>query len=158
MRVTTALGRFARLPAALAAGYVPATDPHGYVVHYANWDVVRRGDVLDATTPSSLVYANTARGPLLLGAMFMGPGPCAPGPDVGGPLTEWHAHDDLCLSATHEVVGRADASGSCVTGRHNVSTYFMLHVWTAPSLAASYQFGTHLPRPALASIIRSGRG
>ena len=157
-RVTAGLDRFAELPAAVAAGYVPATDPHGYVVHYANWDVVRRGVVLDATAPSSLVYANTVDGPVLLGAMFMGPAPCRPGPDVGGPLTVWHAHDDLCLSAAHEVVGRSDGSGSCATGRHNVSAFFMLHVWTAPSLAASHQFETHLPRPVVASVIRTGRG
>jgi hypothetical protein len=156
--VQRGLTRYAQLSSAIAAGYVPATNPNGYVVHYANWGVVARGDVLDATTPSSLVYANTASGPVLLGAMFMGAGPCRPGPDVGGPLTAWHAHDDLCLSATHEVVARTDAAGACATGRHNTSTYFMLHVWTAPALAGGYQFEAHPPRPVLASIIRSGRG
>jgi hypothetical protein len=157
-RVTDGLGRYASLPAAVADGYVPATNPNGYVVHYADWDTVRRGDVLDVTHPSSLVYANTFKGPVLIGAMFMGPGPCRPGPDVAGPLTQWHAHDNLCLSAALQVVGRTGSGGTCATGRHNTATFFMLHVWTAPTLAADHQFEAHLPRAPVAAIIRTGRG
>ena len=79
------------------------------------------------------------------------------GPDIGGPLTQWHAHDDLCLSATHQVVGKTDAAGTCATGVHNTSTYFMLHVWVAPSLATSHQFQPDLTRAELAPIIRTGQ-
>jgi hypothetical protein len=154
---TSALSRYASLSAATAAGYVPATNPDGYVVHYANWQTVRSGDVLDPSRPSALVYANTFSGPVLLGAMYMGPGPCQPGPDVGGSLTQWHAHDNLCLSATHQVVGRTTASGLCATGTHNTDTYFMLHVWTAPSLASGHQFEPDLTTAEIAPIIRSGQ-
>lgn len=155
---TSALAQYADLSAATSAGYVPATDPNGYVVHYADWQTVRSGDVLDPSHPSALVYANTVSGPVLLGAMYMGAGPCQPGPDVGGSLTQWHAHDNLCLSpATHQVVGRATASGSCASGVHNTATYFMLHVWTAPSLAASHQFEADLTAAEIAPIIRSGQ-
>ncbi|MGA2304569.1 MAG: hypothetical protein ABSH29_10255 [Acidimicrobiales bacterium] len=157
-QTTAAVARYANLSAATAAGYVPATDPNGYEVHYANWQIVRSGDVLDPNHPSSLVYANTVKGPVLLGAMYLGAGPCIPGPDVGGPLTQWHAHDNLCLSATHQVVGKTDASGACATGVHNTSTYFMLHVWVAPSLAATHQFQPDLTRAELAPIIRTGQG
>ena len=100
------LVQYASLSAATAAGYVPATNPNGYVVHYANWKTVESRDVLDPSHPSSLVYANTVNGPVLLGAMYLGAGPCQPGPDIGGSLTDWHAHDDLCLSASHQVVGK----------------------------------------------------
>ncbi len=157
-QTTAAVAKYANLSAATAAGYVPATDPNGYEVHYANWQIVRSGDVLDPNHPSSLVYANTVKGPVLLGAMYLGAGPCIPGPDVGGPLTQWHAHDNLCLSATHQVVGKTDASGACATGVHNTSTYFMLHVWVAPSLAATHQFQPDLTRAELAPIIRTGQG
>jgi len=157
-QTTAVVARYASLSAATAAGYVPATNPDGYEVHYANWSIVRSGDVLDPNHPSSLVYANTVKGPVLLGAMYLGAGPCIPGPDVGGPLTQWHAHDDLCLSATHQVVGKTDASGACATGVHNTSTYFMLHVWVAPSLAATHQFQPDLTRAELAPIIRTGQG
>ena len=94
---------------------------------------------------------------MLIGAMFLGPGPCRPGPDVAGPLTQWHAHANLCLSATHVVVGRSNPSSQCAVGHHNTNTYFMMHVWTAPSLAASYQFEAHVPPAAYATIIRSGQ-
>jgi hypothetical protein len=157
-KTTAAVTKYASLSAATAAGYVPATNPSGYEVHYANWQIVRSGDVLNPNHPSSLVYANTVKGPVLLGAMYLGAGPCIPGPDVGGPLTQWHAHDDLCLSATHQVVGKTDASGGCTTGTHNTSTYFMLHVWVAPSLAATHQFQPDLTRAELAPIIRTGEG
>jgi hypothetical protein len=155
--VGAGISRYSHLSAAIADGYVPATNPDGYVVHYANWAVVRAGDVLDTNRPSSLVYANTVSGPVLLGAMFLGPAPCQPGPDVAGPLTQWHAHANLCLSATHEVVGRSNASGQCAVGKHNTNTFFMMHVWTAPSLAQNYQFAAHVPAAAYATIIRSGR-
>ncbi len=111
------VAKYATLSAAVAAGYVPATNPRGYVVHYANWSVVATGDVLDPNRPSSLVYANTRSGPLLIGVMFLGPGPCQPGPDAAGSLTQWHAHADLCLSQTHEVVGKI-RSQRRVCGRH----------------------------------------
>jgi hypothetical protein len=156
-QTTAAVAKYTSLSAATAAGYVPATNPDGYEVHYANWQIVRSGDVLDPNHPSSLVYANTVKGSVLLGAMYLGAGPCIPGPDVGGPLTQWHAHDDLCLSATHQVVGKTDASGACATGVHNTSTYFMLHVWVAPSLAATHQFQPDLTKAELAPIIRTGQ-
>ncbi len=154
---TVALEPFASLSAATAAGYVPATNPSGYVVHYANWQTVKAGAVLDPARPSALVYANTVDGPVLLGAMYMGPGPCQPGPDIGGSLTQWHAHDNLCLSPTHQVVGRAAANGTCTSGVHNTSTYFMLHVWIAPSLAATHQFEPDLTRAEIAPIIETGQ-
>jgi hypothetical protein len=151
------IARYASLSAATAAGYVPVTNPAGREVHYMDWQTVKSGDVLDPTHPSSLVYANTLKGPVLLGAMYLGSGPCQPGPDVGGPLTQWHAHDNLCLSASHQVIGKADASGTCATGVHNTATYFMLHVWVAPSLAATHQFQADLTRAELVPIIVTGQ-
>jgi hypothetical protein len=148
------LVQYASLSAATAAGYVPATNPNGYVVHYANWKTVEDGDVLDPSHPSSLVYANTVNGPVLLGAMYLGAGPCQPGPDIGGSLTDWHAHDDLCLSASHQVVGKTTAAGTCAVGTHNTNTLFMLHVWTTPSLASTHQFEADLTRAEIAPIIR----
>jgi hypothetical protein len=157
-QTTAAVAKYASLSAATAAGYVPATNPSGYEVHYADWQIVRSGDVLDPNHPSSLVYANTVKGPVLLGAMYLGAGPCIPGPDIGGPLTQWHAHDNLCLSATtHQVVGKTDTSGTCASGVHNTNTYFMLHVWVAPSLAAIHQFQPDLTAAELAPIIRTGQ-
>jgi hypothetical protein len=146
------LAKYTSLSAATAAGYTPATNPDGYLVHYANWRIAKT-DGFDPSSPAFLMYANTVEGPKLLGAMYLGPAPCTPGPDVGGPLTQWHAHDNLCLSAG-QVVGRTSAAGTCAAGVHNTNTYFMLHVWTEPSLASTHQFQADLTRAELAPIIR----
>ncbi len=146
------LTKYANLSAATAAGYTPATNPNGYLVHYANWKIART-DGFDPSQPAFLMYANTVNGPELLGAMYLGPAPCTPGPDIGGPLTQWHAHDDLCLSGG-QVVGKTNSTGTCTSGVHNTNTYFMLHVWTEPSLASSHQFQADLTRAELAPIIR----
>ena len=146
------LAKYSSLSAATAAGYVPATRPTGYVVHYANWSAAR-SDGFDPSNPAFLVYANTVNGPVLMGAMYLGPAPCTPGPDVGGPLTQWHAHDNLCLSGG-QVVDRTSAGGACAAGVHNTNAYFMLHVWTEPSLASGHQFQADLTRAELAPIIQ----
>ncbi|HUY86077.1 MAG TPA: hypothetical protein VMU77_03105 [Acidimicrobiales bacterium] len=156
-QTTAGIQKYASLSAAEAAGYTVLTNPKARMVHYANWNVVKSGDVLDPSNPSSLMYANTVSGPVLVGAMYLGPGMCQPGPDVGGSLTQWHAHTNLCLSSQHQVVGNTSQSGSCSSGQHNTDTYFMLHVWTAPSLAAQFQFQADLPTSALTPIIRSGQ-
>jgi hypothetical protein len=149
---TATLSKYASLSTATAAGYIPATNPDGYLVHYANWGVAKT-DGFDPSRPAFLMYANTVNGPKLLGAMYLGPAPCTPGPDIGGSLTQWHAHDDLCL-AGGRVVGKTSATGACAAGVHNTNTYFMLHVWTEPSLASTHQFQTDLTRAELAPIIR----
>jgi len=145
------LTKYTSLSAATAAGYTPATNPNGYMVHYANWQIART-DGFDPSNPAFLMYANTVNGPKLMGAMYLGPAPCTPGPDVGGSLTQWHAHDNLCLSGG-QVVGRTSSRGTCASGVHNTNTYFMLHVWTEPSLAATHQFQPDLTRAELAPII-----
>ena len=149
---TATLAKYTSLSAATAAGYTPATNPDGYLVHYANWGIAKT-DGFDPSSPAFLMYANTVDGPKLLGAMYLGPAPCTPGPDIGGPLTQWHAHDNLCLS-DGQVVGRTSTAGTCAAGVHNTSTYFMLHVWTEPSLASTHQFQADLTRAELAPIIR----
>jgi len=149
---TATLSKFASLSTATAAGYTPATNPDGYLVHYANWEIAKN-DGFDPSNPAFLMYANTVDGPKLLGAMYLGPAPCTPGPDIGGSLTQWHAHDNLCLSGGR-VVGRTSTTGTCAAGVHNSNTYFMLHVWTEPSLASTHQFQPDLTRAELAPIIR----
>ena len=57
-QTTAAVAKYASLSAATAAGYVPATNPNGYEVHYANWQIVRSGDVLDPAGHEADVYAD----------------------------------------------------------------------------------------------------
>jgi hypothetical protein len=154
--VEQAVGQYSNLTTAEAAGYKPISSSRGPMTHYLNRSVVEQGDVLDPSRPSALMFANTVGGPVLIGAMFLGPAPCVPGPDVGGSLTQWHAHDNLCISGG-QLVGRATADGTCTVGSRRDSTYFMLHVWTAPQLAAQYQFQADLPPSAYTAIDQSGQ-
>lgn len=149
--------KYSSLSAAEAAGYTPVTSRRGPMTHYVNWSLVRPDNVLKPEAPPSLMYANTVSGPVLIGAMYFGPGPCQPGPDIGGSLTDWHAHTNLCLNSQHQVVGTTDSTGDCKVGVHNTQTLFMLHVWTAPQLASQYQFQADLPSGALSQIVSTGQ-
>jgi len=155
-QVTQGIQQYGNLQTAEADGYEPISAVRGPMTHYLNRSVVAQGDVLDPQRPSALMFANTVDGPVLIGAMFLGPAPCQPGPDIGGPLTQWHAHDDLCTSGG-QIVGRTAADGTCAQGVHNPDTYFMLHVWTAPQLASQYQFQADLPASAYTAIVQSGQ-
>ncbi|HLM95037.1 MAG TPA: hypothetical protein VK283_01910, partial [Acidimicrobiales bacterium] len=64
-------------------------------------------------------------------------------------------HDDLCTSGS-QLAGKTGADGTCAVGTHRDTTYFMLHVWTAPQLAAQYQFEADLPPSAYTAIDESG--
>jgi hypothetical protein len=124
-----ALVRFGELDDAVAAGYRPITPENERIVHYGNPAYILDGAVLDHQRVESLVYARTARGPVLLGAMYMAP-LGGKGPRVGGPLTQWHIHDDLCIDAARlaQVTRRPD--GSCPPGSAVWATPEMLHVWS----------------------------
>lgn len=94
--------------AAEAEGYQPSSPSWRPVTHYINPAYQRDGEILDPSRPESLVYANTSKGPVLLGAMYLMPEPGTLGPRIGGCLTQWHPHS-LWGQETPE----------------------MMHVWTA---------------------------
>jgi len=154
--VTSDIAPYTNVQTAEADGYAPMSAARGPMTHYLNRSVVEQSDVLDPSHPSALMFANTVDGPVLIGAMFLGPAPCQPGPDIGGSLTQWHAHDNLCVSGG-QLTGKTNADGTCTVGTHRDTSYFMLHVWTAPQLAAQYQFQADLPSSAYAGIDESGQ-
>jgi len=154
--VDAGIAQYADVQTAEADGYEPLSSAGGPMTHYLDRSVIERGDVLDPAHPSALMFANTVDGPVLIGAMFLGPAPCEPGPDLGGSLTQWHAHDNLCM-AGGRLVGKTDADGTCPVGNHRDTSYFMLHVWTAPQLATQDQFKADLPPSAYAAIDASGQ-
>ncbi|MFI6480593.1 hypothetical protein ACIBH1_21890 [Nonomuraea sp. NPDC050663] len=137
--------RWPTLAAARKAGFQLSIDTSG-VLHMTKPAWIIDDRELDPTRPESLVfYRKPGGGDILLGAMFIMP-PGKPGPQVGGSLTRWHAHDNLC-SKPAGGVAVVDASGGCPAGTTKMpSTPEMLHVWvvdypsgpfgdaTAPSL------------------------
>lgn len=125
------IAKYAKLSAALADGYRASTSPNAATVHYSNPAYEHDGRILDPEHPETLVYANTPRGPVLLGAMYQMPKIGQAGPDFGGAVTRWHVHTAVCFSLVPpHLVGFVSPFGSCPSGSLNLVTPAMMHVWT----------------------------
>lgn len=105
------------------------TQPDGYQ-HWVNLGWFGDGHELDPAYPESLVFRNTADGPVLEAAMYMLPWgyDLTNIPDDIAWLPGWHVHDNLCFDANGRIVGIAE-DGVCETG-FLVVTPPMIHVWT----------------------------
>jgi hypothetical protein len=120
--------------AAEAAGYIWIGDgrrPGGFQ-HYINHDYMRDGVDLDPARIESLVFENTAAGPVLVSTMYL----LAPGstmddvPEVAGDLTVWHDHQNLCWDESGTRLAGISTDGStCRPGGELRATSPMLHVW-----------------------------
>jgi hypothetical protein len=119
--------RFKDLDAALAEGYYRVAPPRSGLTHYMNTSYNRDGRILDPEHPESLIYLSMADGSSkLVGIMYRMPSKDEPGPRIGGVLTGWHAHDNLCIE-NGKVVAIA-RNGVCAKGTLT-RTPEMLHVW-----------------------------
>ncbi len=133
-----AVARYKDEGAAVKAGYQPM-EPEGLaIMHYVNQAYFTDADILRPDHVQSLIYFNSTHGPVLIGAMYIMPRLGMAGPEIGGSLTVWHKHDNLCFdTATGVIVAFArdassnslDKSGTCPAGSSNRSTPEMLHVW-----------------------------
>jgi hypothetical protein len=134
----TAVARYAQLEVAIAAGYSPMEPPDLQIVHYVNRSYMIEADVLDPDHVQSLIYFNGPRGTMLIGAMYIMPRRGMDGPQIGGPLTQWHQHSNICFDNTtgmavafvhNDFFDSNDKSGACPRGSTNKTTPQMLHVW-----------------------------
>jgi hypothetical protein len=125
------LGRFVDLRAALGAGYVASQPGRRAIKHYFNPGYVTDGRVLNPARPEGLVYAFTARGPVVVAAVYLMNRPAEPGRAVGGCLTGWHGHDNLCSSDPGRglITGKRGPDGSCPSGQVPWAAPQMLHTW-----------------------------
>jgi hypothetical protein len=119
------------LRAALAAGYVPTHRAPEPIKHYFNPSWMRDGRVLDPARPEGLMFAATNRGPVLVAAVYLADRPGAPGPAVGGCLTRWHTHTNLCFAdpGRFQITGLRPPGGSCPPRHVAWDPPAMLHVW-----------------------------
>ena len=147
--------RFAGLDAALADGYRPVTPVDAPIVHYVNPAYLVTGDTLNPEHPESLIYGNSVKGPILLAAMYIAHRIGQAGPDIGGPLTPWHAHSNLCFNARTNIIdGFTDAAGDCPAGSFNSGTPEMLHVWVVDN--PNGPFSTDMNPQALVKLLQAG--
>jgi hypothetical protein len=124
--------QWADTAAAEEDGFVSIGDGRGSgYEHFVNAANLADRDILDPEHPESLVYEIGADGTrTLASAMYILP----PGstmddvPDVGGSLTVWHDHQNLCWNDTGQIAGVL-VDGTCrPSGVLRVSPP-MLHVW-----------------------------
>ena len=129
-----AIARYADPSVAAKAGY-HVDGMRGIDFHANNPTYEHDGRVLDPERPETLVYAVAPDGhPVLLGALFVMPDASTPGPTIGGPLTVWHAHEDICFSLLPlTLTGVLSPLGTCPIGSLTMPvTAEMMHVWTVP--------------------------
>jgi hypothetical protein len=130
------LPKFSDPATAYAAGFRSIQDAVTGYEHYINWAYLDDGRILDPDYPESLVYRAYRDGRReLQAAMFM----LTPAdtletvPDVGGALTQWHIHDNLCFTdepGDYKVRGLTNADGSCTPPLVKPAQAPMIHVWT----------------------------
>jgi hypothetical protein len=63
-------------------------------------------------------------------------------PDVGGPMTQWHIHDNLCYSLADpeapRVAGVAPPGTDCPEGLVRGDENAMIHVWIVPNACGPF--------------------
>ena len=99
--------------------------------HYLNAANMNDDKLLDPDFPESLVYDTSTEPKKLVAAMFMMDkgDTLADVPELGGKLTQWHVHDNLCFAGP-KVAGLTDAEGNCSPGLTKGAATPMIHVWT----------------------------
>ena len=128
------LPQFADPADAEAAGFKSIQDGGTGYEHYINSEYRSDGKVLDPDRPESLVYQVRGGEKELVAAMYM----AEPGttldttPDIGGALTQWHIHDNLCFTPGGQVAGITDAEGNCAPSLVKFEPVPMIHVWIVP--------------------------
>jgi hypothetical protein len=132
------LKRFETPAEAYAAGYRSIGDRITGDEHYVNWSYSNDGHILDPMRPESVVYEDRNGAQRAVAAMYSLPfgSRFTDAPDVGGALTQWHVHANLCLSdnAQQRVVsGLTSIGGTCPPGSAKLGNTPMLHVWVVPN-------------------------
>ncbi len=128
------LPQFADSAVAEKAGYHSIGDGGTGHEHLINWDYINDDKILNPDFPEALVYDTTGGGRKLVSAMFiLREGATLDDvPDVGGKLTQWHVHDDLCFSKDPEapkVAGLRKIGGDCPPNLQKFTPVPMIHVW-----------------------------
>lgn len=113
-----------------AQGFKSIGDGFSGFEHYLNADYMSDGKILDPDRPESLVYDTTQTPKKLVSAMYMlNPGDTLDDvPELGGRLTQWHIHDNLCF-ADGKVVGLINPGQPCPPGSSIGAAVPMIHVW-----------------------------
>jgi hypothetical protein len=129
----TRLPQFEDYKVAESMGFVSIGDGFLGHEHYLNRANMTDDKLLDPDYPESLVYDTSVEPKRLVAAMYMmnSGDTLADVPELGGKLTQWHVHDNLCFTGPR-VVGLTDAEGQCPPGQTKGEETPMIHVWIEP--------------------------
>jgi len=126
-----------------AAGYRSIGDALTGDEHLIKWDTIDDEYTFDPDHPESLVYKVERNGDgtftkTLEAAMYMLPTGTDLNevPDIGGEMTQFHIHDNLCFTLDPEaprVAGLTDGEGGCPPGLQKFTPVPMMHVWIIPN-------------------------
>jgi hypothetical protein len=134
------LPQFADVSSVPALGYRSIGDSSTGFEHYINPDLIFDDVWLDPSQPESLVYRVDGSERTLVSAMFIANTKPLDDPELvgyGGPLMQWHVHDNLCWgldeSGSPVVKALTDDAGNCPAGTVKAGGENpMMHVWIAP--------------------------
>ena len=120
-----------------AAGFHSIGDGLTGYEHLIQWDWINDDDILDPERPESLVYRVDRDGTRTLeAAMYMLPQgeTLDTVPELGGKLTQWHIHDNLCFTPGEapKVRGVTGVGQGCPPGLTKLDPVPMIHVWIVP--------------------------
>ena len=136
------LPQFADATVAESQGWHSIGDGFTGHEHLINWNLIDDGRVLDPDYPESLVYDTSGGGRRLVSAMFMMPRGTSLDdvPELGGPLTQWHIHDNLCFSPGENprVAGVTTVGGACQAPLQKFDPTPMIHVWIEPHVCGPF--------------------
>ncbi|MGH2374888.1 MAG: hypothetical protein ACRDIC_15675 [bacterium] len=126
--------------AAIADGYVPQGALAGLDVHFNHEAYGKDGRILDPKRPEMLVYAFENNRYLLLGAVYLMNRAGAAGPEIGGSITRWHAHN-VCITLLPPGFTLVSPFGTCPTASVSLTVPEMMHVWTVDNPLGPYVDG-----------------
>ncbi len=136
-RTLAATARYADLRVAQAEGFRSGLTPRGTDVHLEHKGHQSDGVTLDPERPEMLVYAIEDGRATLLGVVFVMERAGRPGPEPGGPITRWHAHN-LCLSVLPPGLGVVSPFGGCPAFSVSAMSPEMMHVWVVDNPGGAF--------------------
>lgn len=128
------LPQFADVSAVESLGFFSIHDgQNGGYEHYMSPANMKDDKMLDPDHPESLVFDTSVTPKKLVSAMFMmDEGDTLDDvPDLGGRLTQWHVHDNLCFTdgRVSDLLGPGD---TCPPPSAKGAEVPMIHVWIEP--------------------------